>query len=148
MCKEGNRDAAIVWITDVSWVLVVHRGIHDLEKLSIEIFLWVWARGIYHNSVEVVQVSVSQASLSKGRIRAESLRRGGFCCFLLWLLVTLVCATAADVRDCLAATGTIEGLTSSAFLGLVLGAFGSAAGFRLLRLVHLYLSFSSKLQLN
>ena len=73
MSEESHRDAAIVGICPIPWMLVVHRWVHDLEQLSVKVLLRVRCRRINHDSVEIVQLSVAQTCLSKGRIGTESL---------------------------------------------------------------------------
>lgn len=75
MGKEGDRDAAIVWITRISGLFVVHRRIDYLEELAEEIFLGMRARCVYHNSVQVVELCVAETCFRQGRVGLECLSR-------------------------------------------------------------------------
>ena len=81
MSKKCHRDAAIVWITGITRLLVVHRRVHNLEQLTEEILLWVRARCINHYAIQVVKLGIAQACFCKWRVGLKclsSIRLGSF----------------------------------------------------------------------
>ena len=63
MGEKRNRDTAIIGIAHVTWLLVMHGRIHDLQELSVEIFLRMRARGVNHDSIQIIEVGIAETCL-------------------------------------------------------------------------------------
>ena len=123
VCEESDWDAAIIWITGVPRLLVVHWRVHNLEQLPVKVFLWMWTRSINHYSIQVVQVSVAETCLRQWSVGSEC-RRLGLRSFLLWCLVCTRRCTYANVRQVrCSASLNIGRIHGTSFLWFVFRAF-------------------------
>ena len=79
MSEKSYTHTTVVGVAGISGLLIVHRRIDNLKELSEEVFLRVRARSIYDNSVQVVQLSVTEACLCKRGVSSKGLWSSRFC---------------------------------------------------------------------